>query len=128
VTELAEHHVKCDIIEWQRLRVAFAKIDLHTRDTRVLARPFEQLRRKIKTAHGCADPCGGDRDYARTTADIENILSSANVRKLHKRAASSGAKCFQPCRCASLNLAMASSFMHQSLLICISAIGLTRRS
>src|SRR5947209_10398295 len=29
--------------------------------------------------------------------------------------ASSGAKCFQPCRCPSLNLAMESSVMHQSL-------------
>src|ERR1043166_5632638 len=40
--------------------------------------------------------------------------------------ASSGAKCFQPCRCASLNLAMASSLMHQSLFDRICAVSLTR--
>jgi hypothetical protein len=27
---------------------------------------------------------GGDRGYARATADIENVLSSANVRELHQ--------------------------------------------
>ncbi len=84
MTKVAEHDVKRDIIERQRLRVALTKIDFHIRDTRVLARPLEQLRRKINTAHACAHPCGGDRGYARATADIENILSSANVRELHQ--------------------------------------------
>ena len=84
MTEVAEHDVKRDIIERQRINVAFAKIDLHIRDTRVLACPLEQLRRKINTAHACADPCGGDGGYAGATADIENILSGANVRELHQ--------------------------------------------
>src|ERR1043166_1448922 len=64
--------------------VAFAKIDFHIRDARVLARSLKQLRRKINTADVCANPRGSDRDYARATADIENTLSAANVCELHQ--------------------------------------------
>ena len=70
MTEVAEHDVKRDIIERQRLHVAFTKIDFHIRDTRVLAGPLEHLRGKINSAHVCADPGGGDRGYARATTDI----------------------------------------------------------
>src|SRR5207249_745246 len=84
MTELAEDDVKRCITERQRLSVAFAKINFHICDTRVLARPLEQLRRQINTAHASADPCRSDRDYARATADIQNILSSADVRELHQ--------------------------------------------
>jgi hypothetical protein len=84
MTDVAEHDVKRDVIERQRLRVAFPKIDLHIRDTRVLACPLEQLRRKINTAHPCADPCGGDGGYAGATADIKNLLPDKNVHKLHQ--------------------------------------------
>ncbi len=71
MTEVAEHDVKRGIIERQRLRVAFAKIDFQIGDARVLARSLEQFRGKINTAHTRSDARSGDRGYARPAADIE---------------------------------------------------------
>src|SRR4029077_38068 len=84
VTELTDYDVKGGIVERQRLRIAFAKIDFEIRDARVFARSLEQLRCQINTTHARTDPRGGDRDHARATADIDNILASANVCELHQ--------------------------------------------
>ena len=83
MTELAEHNIEGALIERQRFHVAFAEVELHIRDPRILARSIEQLRRQVESAHARTVPRRGDRDDARTAADVEESVSGTNAHAVY---------------------------------------------
>jgi hypothetical protein len=79
VAELAEHDVEGCVPVRERLDVALPKLDLRTRDARVLLRPLEQLRGQVEPANAPARPRGRDRDDARSTGDVQDVLPGPNA-------------------------------------------------
>jgi len=80
------------VVVWQRLNVAWLKLDGYIRDAGVLARVLEQLRGKIDSAHVRSGPRSSDRNDTGATRDIENILAGPNICEFDQ------ASC---CRCGS---------------------------
>jgi hypothetical protein len=74
VAKLAHDDVECARIERQVFDVAFVPVDVDSRDTRVLARFREELRREIEARNFRAESCCSDGNDARAAADVEHTV------------------------------------------------------